>query len=263
VDPIALFIIVLTGALCWMALLFAIQTRTGDAGIVDFGWTAGLGFAALFYGIVAEGDFAFRLGLVLVACPWSFRLAAYILRDRVMGREEDGRYQMLREGWGSAAPIRFALFFAFQALLVGLFSLIFLVVATRTGPFGWVNYMGIALGWLAIGGEGLADRQLSRWRLAPENKGKTCREGLWRYSRHPNYFFEWLHWWAYVLLAMGSNLAWLTLAGPLLMLLFLYRVTGIPYTEKQALKSRGDDYRRYQASTSPFFPWFPKNEHPL
>jgi steroid 5-alpha reductase family enzyme len=114
------------------------------------------------------------------------------------------------------------------------------------------------IGALAVVGESIADGQLARFRADPANRGRTCREGLWRYSRHPNYFFEWIHWWAYVPLAASS--AWwpATLAGPALMLFFILYVTGIPPTEERALLSRGDDYREYQRTTSAFFPWFPR-----
>jgi len=91
--------------------------------------------------------------------------------------------------------------------------------------------------------------------VRPANRGAVCRSGLWKYSRHPNYFFEWVHWWVYVLIGRAAPL---TLLGPLAMLLFLFRVTGIPYTERQAVKTRGDAYRAYQASTSAFVPWPPR-----
>ena len=83
--------------------------------------------------------------------------------------------------------------------------------------------------------------------------------GLWRYSRHPNYFFEWLHWFAYVCLAVGSPLGWLAWSGPLLMYMFLRWISGIPWTEAQALRTRGDDYRAYQRDTPMLFPWFPNH----
>ena len=116
--------------------------------------------------------------------------------------------------------------------------------------------LGICVWVISVTGETIADNQLANFRSMSQNQGKTCRNGLWRFSRHPNYFFEWLHWWSYVLLGQGSALTWL---GPPLMLLFLFRVTGIPYTEIQAVKSRGDDYRNYQKTTNVFFPWFPRD----
>ena len=95
--------------------------------------------------------------------------------------------------------------------------------------------------------------RLARFRSDRNNHGTVCERGFWKYSRHPNYFFEWLHWWAYVLLSGGT---WLTLIGPVVMLVFLFRLTGIPHTEAQSLRSRGDAYRRYQRTTSIFIPWF-------
>ena len=119
--------------------------------------------------------------------------------------------------------------------------------------------MAAILTWVvAVGGEWLADRQLADFRADPANRGRTCREGLWGWSRHPNYFFEWLHWFAYLWLAVGSHLWWLALIGPVLMLLFLYRVSGIPWTEAQALRSRGEDYVRYQREVSAFLPLPPR-----
>jgi len=116
--------------------------------------------------------------------------------------------------------------------------------------------------WLiAVMGEGMADSQLAAHRMDPANRGKTCRSGLWRYSRHPNYFFEFLHWFTYVFLSIGMGTGWVavSLIGPALMLAFLYRVTGIPYTEAQALRTRGADYAEYQRTTSPFVPLPPKH----
>jgi steroid 5-alpha reductase family enzyme len=117
---------------------------------------------------------------------------------------------------------------------------------------------GIAVWVASIAGESIADRQLARFRADPAHRGRTCRAGLWRYSRHPNYFFEWLHWFTYVALAVGSPLPWLSLAGPIVMYVFLRWVSGIPFTEAQALRTRGEDYRRYQQSTPLLFPWFPR-----
>jgi cyclopropane-fatty-acyl-phospholipid synthase len=112
---------------------------------------------------------------------------------------------------------------------------------------------------LALYGETTADQQLAEFRNNPEHRGLSCRNGWWRYSRHPNYFFEWLHWFAYPLMGWGGEYQyWLWLA-PVLMFCFLYFFTGIPFTEQQALRSRGEDYRLYQKTTSMFFPWWPES----
>ncbi|MBI2425985.1 MAG: DUF1295 domain-containing protein [Candidatus Hydrogenedentes bacterium] len=246
------------GASLLMAALFLVQRRTGDAGIVDVGWSYGVGLMSLWLAWALPGDLLHRLLMALIAVPWSLRLGTYLLMDRVMGSEEDGRYAALRKRWGDAAQRNFFLFFQVQAGFIVLFAIpLFGAGMQSQAPAIW-DYLALVTGWGALFGESLADSQLRRWRAHPGNRGKTCRTGLWRYSRHPNYFFEWLHWWAYALLCAGSWWFLAALAGPVLMLLFLYRVTGIPHTEGQALRSRGGDYRAYQKETSAFFPWFPR-----
>ncbi len=250
-------------AIVLMNVLYFVQRATGDAGVVDAGWAGGLGCVALLFAIVGPGNAPHRILLAVVAGTWSFRLAYHIVRDRVIAGEEDGRYQAMRTQWGVKAQRNFYLFFMVQAGFVILFSVPLLMVAVqRVSSPTLLDIAGTLLGVGAIAGEAFADRQLRQWRRNAENKGRTCRAGLWRYSRHPNYFFEWLHWWAYVLLAAAWPQVLGALLGPALMLLFLYRITGIPYTERQALKSRGDDYRAYQRTTSAFFPWFPTRSVP-
>lgn len=240
-----------------MACVFVIGRRIGNVGIVDAAWSLGVGIAALGYGLALGGDPVSRIALTVFACVWSLRLGLHILFDRVVGKPEDGRYSELMEGWGDQASSRLFRFFQYQAIFIVVFSLPFLPLALAPiRPAPWQLALA-ALTWIvAVLGEALADRQLARWRNNPANRGRTCRAGLWQYSRHPNYFFEWLHWWTYVVLGITLPFGWITLLGPMLMLFFLYRVTGIPYTEKQALKSRGDDYRNYQQQVSAFFPWF-------
>ena len=246
-----------------MLLLWVVQLRTRDAGVVDVAWSAAIGLVAIYYAVTSPGDPTRRLLLAIVAPFWGLRLALYLLANRVLGKQEDGRYSRLREKWGPRAQLNFLLFFEFQAALVVLFSLPALAVAYNpsAGLNGW-DIAGAVLLLASVLGESAADRQLAAFRANRANRGRTCRNGLWRFSRHPNYFFEWLHWWAYVLLGIGSPLWWMTLAGPLLMWIFLFKITGIPATEEQALATRGEDYRRYQATTSQFIPWFPREEKP-
>ena len=252
-----LILLALGMATTLMAALWAYEVRHNDAGVVDVGWSLGIGLAVVLYVVAAPALLTARLAVAAVACPWSFRLAYYLFIDRIKGKPEDGRYQALRARWGANAHRNFFVFFQFQALLVALFSLPHLIAMTH-GHNTLALAVGVAWGWMAILGEAIADAQLGHWRAQPENRGKTCRAGLWRYSRHPNYFFEWLHWWAFVIMCLPSPWALAALAGPVFMALFLFRVTGIPYTEAQALRSRGDDYRAYQRETSAFVPWFPK-----
>ena len=239
-----------------MAILWWIHLRIGDAGIVDVGWTFLLGVLAVVYAAVLGDGLPARRWLVAsVAGLWSLRLGVYLLKDRVLGADEDGRYRALRERWGDAFGRRMFFFFEAQAALAVLLSVEFLLVMRHPAPAlrAW-DYLGAAVLLVSIVGESIADRQLARWRKDPANRGRTCRTGLWRYSRHPNYFFEWVHWLAYVVMAVGAPWWWATWFAPALMYVFVRFVTGIPPTETQALKSRGDDYRAYQREVNAFFP---------
>ncbi|WP_101674925.1 DUF1295 domain-containing protein [Alloalcanivorax mobilis] len=236
---------------------WAVQKTSGNAGYVDVAWSFCTGLTGLAYLAVGYGEALPRLVAALLLALWSARLGGHILR-RVTGESrEDGRYAAMREKLGGATQPVFLLVFWLQAGLAWAFSLPFWEIAHQMQFDGWAVAAGGLLGLLAIIGEASADRQLARFKARPDSAGKTCREGLWRYSRHPNYFFEWLHWFSYPLIALGASLdLWLWLL-PLAMFLFLWFVTGIPHTEKQALKSRGDDYRDYQRTTSAFIPWRP------
>jgi steroid 5-alpha reductase family enzyme len=243
-----------------MSLGWLWQRSRANAGIVDVLWAGGTGAGAVLSAMLGDGAAWPRVILALLGGLWGVRLAAHLWR-RVRREPEDGRYRNLRVHW-NGSQFKFFLFFQFQALLIVLFSLPFHAVARNTNGFsGWM-LMGISIWLVSVIGEAIADRQLARFRGERANHGRVCRDGLWRYSRHPNYFFEWLHWFAYVCLALGSPVAWLAWAGPAVMYVFLRWVSGIPYTEAQALRSRGDEYRAYQRSTSMLIPCFPKRIEP-
>lgn len=243
-------------AVLMMALGWRWQRRHTNTGIVDALWAAGLGGAAVLLALLGPGAALPRLALGVLGGLWGLRLARHLWR-RVRREPEDGRYRALREHWQGDQRRLFA-FFQFQAVLIPLFALPFVAVATNATTSLPGLVAGTAI-WIAgVLGEAVADAQLARFRADPRQRGRTCRSGLWRYSRHPNYFFEGLHWFAYVALAIGSPLAWLAWSGPLLMFLFLRFISGIPFTEAQALRTRGEDYRAYQRSTPMLFPWFPK-----
>jgi steroid 5-alpha reductase family enzyme len=247
------------GAAGLMTGLHLYQFKRQNATIVDLGWAGSVGVLSLLYGILLGEGRVFPLMVGIMGLLWAMRLTIHLYLDRMRGKPEDGRYRRLREKWGDQAQFRFFLLFQAQALLAALFSLpFFLVIALNPDPAPWSIGVGSAIWVVALLGEGFADHQLSRFKKRHGGEGKTCREGLWRYSRHPNYFFEWLHWWTYVALGWGSFAFWINLLFPLLMLLFLFKLTGIPATEEQALRTRGEDYRRYQETTSVFIPWFPK-----
>jgi len=241
-----------------MVVLWIVQVRVRDASHIDVAWAVLIACAAIAYALLADGDVAHRVLAAVLASVWGFRLGAYLFFDRVLGNEEDGRYQELRRKWGSAANAKFFVFFQAQALFVVFFSLPFAFVALDpSSELGAVAWIGIAVWALGNVGTIIADLQLAQWRANPANDGKTARSGLWSWSRHPNYFFEWVTWCGIALVATTApwgGIAWLVPAG---LLFLLFRVTGIPATEAQALRSR-TDYAEYQRTTSVFVPLPPR-----
>ena len=248
---LAVLVVVMTAA--WL-----VQRRTHNAGIVDVIWTASLGLLALFYAAASDGWLPRRVLVAALVGGWSLRLTLHLV-ERVSSEPEDGRYRALRDAKGAGINAFLFWFFQAQAVLAVLLSLVFLVLC-RADVAGWRVQDALAvLLWLgALGGEMIADKQLARWRASESNRGRTCRAGLWRYSRHPNYFFEWLHWLAYPLLGLGLAYGWTLWIAPLVMFLSMRFVTGVPPTEAQAVKSRGDDYRAYQREVNAFFPGPPR-----
>jgi steroid 5-alpha reductase family enzyme len=236
-------------------VLWLVAIRTRDASHVDVGWALGLGAMGAACAAAGTGAPARRWLIGAMAAAWSLRLAAHLYFDRVRGRPEDGRYASLRTAWGAKADRNFFFFFQAQGLLDLLLALPFAAAAARPGPLGVRDALAAAVWLAAVAGESAADRSLAAFRADPANKGAVCRAGLWSWSRHPNYFFEWLVWLSFAMIAPDDWRVWVS---PLVMLYFLLRVTGIPATEAQALKSRGEAYRRYQKEISMFIPWPPR-----
>ncbi len=242
-----------------MAVLWYVQVRIHDASHVDVAWAALIASAAILYALLADGDVRHRLLAAALASMWGFRLAGYLYVSRIHGKEEDGRYRTLRAKWGAGANRNFAWFFQFQALFVVFFSLPFALIcldpdSTIAAP-AWI---GVAVWAVGNAGTIVADRQLARWRANPANAGKTARRGLWGWSRHPNYFFEWVSWCGIALVATTAPNGWIAWIVPAGLLFLLFRVTGIPATEGQALRSRAD-YAEYQLTTSAFVPLPPRS----
>lgn len=245
-----------------MAGLWAIQRIVRNAVIADIGFCLGFGATAIGYGLLAPGDPLRRVLVASMAVIYAARLGLHLFLHRVYGKEEDPRYRALRHAWGEHAQRNFFVYFQAQALAVAVFSLPVLAAMTDPQPpFKrlW-DLLGVGLWIIAVIGETIADVQLQRFRTDPRHRGRTCRVGLWRYSRHPNYFFESLHWWVYVAMGLGTPYWWITLIGPALMTWALLKVSGIPFAEARALANRGADYRDYQRTTSAFIPWFPKRK---
>lgn len=263
-SPLAALAAGSAGAGALLVVLWAIQLRTRDAGISDFGWSAAIGGLAVFYALALDdGDPARRALVAALAGGWSARLSTHLLVDRVLPQGEDGRWRGLRERWGGRAPGLFLPIFLLQALLaVVLSGALLLAMILPEGPLGPLDALAALLVLGSVAGESIADRQLARFRADPAHRGDVCRRGLWGWSRHPNYFFEWLFWLAWPVLTLGAPGGWTTLYAPALMLVFITQLSGIPPTERQALRSRGERYREYQRTTSAFFPWPPRRPGP-
>jgi steroid 5-alpha reductase family enzyme len=255
-----LWLIGLLFAVLLMAVIGRIAVRIGNAGIVDIAWSAGCAPMATFFALLSDGFWLRRALIAVLVSLWSLRLGGY-LYVRVMSHhpKEDRRYAELRKAWGSSVNRNMFWFFEMQALLLAILSVPFLLICLNPEPQvkPW-EFAGILVFMIALSGESLADRQLARFRAAPANKGKVCDVGLWRLSRHPNYFFEWMVWVAYLILACAAPFGWIAVYCPALMLFFLLRVTGIPMTERLSLQSKGQAFADYQKRTSAFVPWFPK-----
>lgn len=239
-----------------MSLTWLVYLRLDRADIVDISWAFGLGTLALIYAYVADGWWVRRLLIGGMAAFWGFRLALHLL-IRIRSHSEDGRYMQMRAEWKDSLPRRFFVFFQFQAILNAVLGTPFILVAVHQTPsLDSLEIAGIAIWFIALVGESVADHQLKKFKSNDMNRGKVCEVGLWKYSRHPNYFFEWLIWVSFFVFASGSPWGWVSVICPLLMLYFLLRVTGIPMTEAQSIRTRGEAYRRYQETTSMFIPWF-------
>lgn len=250
----------LAGLCAVFALCYALARRIDNYGIVDIAWSYAFALLAIFYAVFASGWPMRRALIATLAVLWSLRLGTHLSR-RVMGHHpvEDGRYVQLRRDWaGNFAPKMFG-FFQLQAVSVVLLGLAFFISCLNPTPqLHPLEVAGALLWLLAWSGESLADAQLAAFKRNPANQGRVCATGLWRYSRHPNYFFEWLIWVAYFVFTLASPGGWVAIIGPASMLCLLLRVTGIPLTEEQSLRSKGDAYRRYQQTTSAFVPWLPR-----
>jgi len=246
-----------------MVLVWLAAYRLAKTSIVDIFWSLLVLAAAIFYFLFLNGHYpaaCFYLSLVFF---WALRLSLYIY-FRGRGQGEDARYQVLRAGWGAEEKKKMFIFFMQQGLAAWIFSLPFLILfASPRHVFGVWQNIGILIWLMAFNGESIADAQLLTFKRNPESRGKVCRVGLWKFSRHPNYFFEWLNWVAYAWMALPHSFGWLALICPVLMYYFLNKVSGVPLAEKQAAKSRSAEYLEYQRITPAFFPWPPKRSELL
>jgi len=261
-EPMAPEVIVPLGVLSVMVALAIVwwdQTRSHNANLVDPVWSWTLGWLGVLFAIFGSAPAPLRLLLAVLAGGWGFRLGLHLyLRNH--GKPEDARYARFRQKWGAHADRNMFWFLEFQAILSAVLAGGFVVVAWRDDwPPAWAVTCAVVAWVVAVAGEALSDAQLARFRRDPANRGRVNRDGLWRYSRHPNYFFETLHWFTYVFLAVGTAGWWVALVAPAVMAWLLLKLSGIPMTEAQMAKSK-PGYAEYIRTTSAFIPWPPKRD---
>lgn len=261
-SPLDAFLLTAAIAVVAKTLAWLWQLRTRNAGMVDAVWAFTLGALAVVYAAAGTAPGPVPLLLALMGGLWGARLGLYLWR-RNHGKPEDWRYAQLRRDWGARADAKMLAFFQFQNVFtLALAASAFLPVAYRTGaPGGAAIAAAVAIWLAAVAGEALADAQMARFRRNPANKGRVCREGFWNYSRHPNYFFECVHWLAYAPLALagntGSPAAWASLAAPAIMAFLLLKLSGVPLMEAEMAK-RKRGYADYMRTTPVLIPGFPK-----
>ncbi len=258
-DAPTLFATALAIGAAAMAALWLVSLALRDASIVDIFWGPGFALIAGASWLLGSGGDAERraLSTALVAL-WGVRLGGY-LAWRNIGRGEDPRYQAMRRRWGDRFPLA-SLFtvFGLQSLLMWFVSLpVQAVHVSSGGPLGALDAAGAALALIGLFFEAVGDLQLARFRADPANRGRVMDRGLWRYTRHPNYFGDCCVWWGLYLIAAATPIGIWTLASPVAMTFLLLRVSGVALLERSIAKRR-PDYADYAARTSAFVPRPPR-----
>ena len=238
-------------------LVWAVSIRRRDASLADIWWGSGFVVLAWLYYVLFDGAGVRPTTVALLVTAWGTRLAVHIASRH---RGEDPRYRAMRDAHGPAFWWR-SLFTVFwpQATLMWLVALPLLLSARGGGPASIQPTDVIGLGLFALGFsfETIGDWQLARFRRDPANRGRVLETGLWRYTRHPNYFGDATLWWGLFLLTTAAPGAWLTVGSPLLMTVLLLRVSGVTLLEPR-LTAAKPGYADYVRRTSPFIPWPPR-----
>ncbi len=239
------------------SLVWLISLVRRDASIVDIFW--GLGFVALawLYRTLGETESIRSLLAPALVTIWGVRLSAHVLW-RNHGQGEDPRYAEMRRRWGPRFPLfSLPIVFWLQAALMWIVAMPLLQMQTSGADWSWLDDLGLALFGIGLAFEVIGDWQLARFKADPANAGQVMDRGLWRYTRHPNYFGDATLWWGLGCLALATPGGAWALLGPALMSLLLLRVSGVPLLE-EGLRNNRPGYGDYIERTNAFFPWWPR-----
>lgn len=262
-GPLIIFVWSLGAALGFMTCIWSLSLFYKNASIADIFWGPGFVLVAWIALFSSDGYLERKLLIVGLISAWGVRLAIHIA-FRNWGKGEDQRYQKWRREkgknfwWMSLFTV-----FGLQGILLWVISLVAQVGQLSPIPnrFTWTDGLGALLWGMGFFFECVSDWQLTRFKADPANKGKVMDQGLWRYSRHPNYFGESLMWWGIYLIALSTPGAAWTIVSPITITFLLLRVSGVTLLERTILDTR-PGYREYQVRTSAFVPWFPKKDGP-
>jgi steroid 5-alpha reductase family enzyme len=257
---VSVYSIAMLSVLVMMTALWLVSLRLKNSSIVDIFWGTGFVILAwIYFALTPDGFLPRKLLIAVLTTIWGLRLSFYILR-RNSGKGEDFRYQVWRKEAGGAWWWRsFFKVFLLQGILMWIISVPLLAAQFLSTPehFTFLDVTGAALWLVGFYFEAAGDLQLARFKADPANKGRVMDRGVWRFTRHPNYFGDSAQWLGYYLIAFSAG-GWWTVFSPILMTLFLLRVSGVTLLEK-TLKAR-PGYEEYIKTTSAFIPWFPKKK---
>ncbi len=241
-----------------MTVLWLVSVVIKNVSIVDLFWGFGFVLANSLYFSFTEGLSERKLLLIILVSIWGLRLSMY-LAWRNHGKGEDFRYQQFRNNFGVHRYWWYSLFsvFLLQGFLMWLISAPLLGAQWgKENPLGWIDVAGIIAWIIGFIFEVVGDFQLAHFKTIPANKGRVLNKGLWRYTRHPNYFGDAMVWFSFALFCLANGSRWPVL-GSILMILLIIRVSGVTLLEK-SLKETKPGYKEYIRKTSAFVPWFPR-----
>lgn len=259
-NPMLIIISALAANMILFAAAWAWCVKIKNFSPVDAFWAFCIGITSLFFLLSLHPNPKQITAAILIGV-WAARLGFHLAKRIAKHHpDEDSRYIKLREAWQGRENSAFFWFFQGQALSVFLLALPFYLIAADPDPtFNILSVIGALVTVIGLIGETIADKQMSAFKAEDPNPQSVCRKGLWNYSRHPNYFFESVIWTGFFLFAAGSPWGWWTIYAPAIITFLLLKVTGIPPTEASAVKRKGEAYREYQRTTSPFIPLPPKS----